>query len=131
MKKLILATLLLTSVSAFADKTVLDCQVPSEPVVVTMQVGLGDDQSIDFLTITLNEKTGPAVFFSQLEKGELEKQLSSNFVNLLALTEATSQPDGVITNAGFMALSKEDDGTDFAGFLAAKGNIYPLHCAVK
>jgi hypothetical protein len=120
--------LLLTSASAFADKTVLDCQVSNGTVVVTLQVTLGDDQSIDFLTINLNEKSGQSVFFSQFEKGEFAKQIASNSLNVLALTEQTAQPDGVITNAGFMALGKADDSAAFTGFLAAKGNIYPLNC---
>lgn len=127
MKKMVLASLLLASSSAFADKTVFDCVVPSEPVAVTMSITLGDDQSADFITMTLNEKTGASTFFSQIDKGQLAQQMGEGFVNLLALTEQTGQPDGVITNAGFMALSKDDSGL-FTGFLAAKSNIYPLNC---
>lgn len=127
MKKLIMAALMLVGSSAMADTTVLKCVVPSETNAVTLHIDLADDQSVDFVTVSLNERTKSAVFFSQMDKGTIAAQLQAGFLNLLALTETTDQVDGVILNTGFLGLSLESNGT-FGGFLAANGNIYPLSC---
>ncbi len=67
------------------------------------------------------------MFFSQLDKGDVDSQLKNGFLNIMALTEKTSVEDGVIKNTGFLGLGKQSDGS-FNGFLAAQGNIYPLAC---
>lgn len=126
MKTVLAAALLLLSTSAVADTQLLACQVPNS-TSVSLNVSLADDQQVDFVTVVLAEKTKQALFFSQMDKGEVQNQLNNGFLNLLALTEQSSQVDGVIVNTGFLGLSKDTDGT-FGGFLAAKGNIYPLTC---
>ncbi|AFY00193.1 hypothetical protein [Bdellovibrio bacteriovorus] len=127
MKKLVMAAMILMGSSAMADSRIMTCVVPSETNAVTLAVDLADDQSADFVMVNLNERTKSAVFFSQMDKGTIAQQLQNGFLNLLALTEKSSQVDGVITNTGFLGLSLESDGT-FGGFLAANGNIYPLSC---
>lgn len=128
MKFLVSAALVLMSSAAFAaEKTVLDCVIPSQSNVVTLKLNVSEETAADFVTVSLSERSGGTVFFSQLEKGELAKQLAANFVNLLVLTDQTAQPDGVITNSGFLAAGRQQDGS-FGGFLAAKGNIYPIAC---
>lgn len=126
MKKILFVAFLLAGSSAFANTTLLKCKV-IDSNSVSMEVTLGDDQSIDFVTVSLVEKNQGFVFFSQMDKGTVANQLSNGFLNLLALTEKTSVDDGVIKNTGFLGLGKEADGT-FGGFLAAQGNIYPLSC---
>lgn len=126
MKKMILAALLLVGSSAMANTSVLKCIVP-ESHTVSLNIELEDDQSVDFVTVQLNEQNNQTVFFSQMDKGSVDAQIKSGFINLLALTEKSTQEDGVIKNTGFLGLSKEANGT-FSGFLAANGNIYPLSC---
>nr|BFD58325.1 hypothetical protein CKG001_04320 [Bdellovibrio sp. CKG001]BFD61754.1 hypothetical protein BdHM001_04350 [Bdellovibrio sp. HM001] len=127
MKKLIMAALVLMGSSAMADTTIMKCVVPSESNAVTLTVELADDQSVDFVVVNLVERAKTAVFFSQMDKGTVAQQIQNGFLNLLALTDKSSQVDGVITNTGFLGLGLENDGT-FGGFLAANGNIYPLSC---
>lgn len=126
MKKMIVAALVLLGSSAMADTTVLSCVVP-ESSSVSLNVDLADDQSVDFVMVSLSEKNSQSVFFSQMDKGAVAAQLQSGFLNLLALTDKSAQEDGVIKNTGFLGLGKEADGS-FSGFLAANGNIYPLSC---
>ncbi|MEK2644130.1 hypothetical protein [Bdellovibrio sp. BCCA] len=129
MKKLIVAALVLIGSSAMADTTVLKCVVP-ESTSVSLNIDLADDQSADFVIVSLNEKSAQSVFFSQMDKGTVAAQIQNGFLNLLALTDKSSQEDGVIKNTGFLGLGKEADGS-FGGFLAANGNIYPLSCTTK
>lgn len=128
MKKMLLvaATIALSQMS-FAETTVLNCTVPSQTQAVKIELVLGDDQSVDFVTLNILQKSENSTFFSQMEKGQLKQQMSQGFVNFLALTEETAQVDGVIVKSGFLGLNLEQDGK-FSGFLAAKGNVYPLLC---
>lgn len=127
MKKTVIAALILMASSAMADTTVLKCVVPSNTNSVTLTVDLADDESVDFITVNLVERSKTAVFFSQMDKGTVADQMKNGFLNLLALTDKSAQVDGVIVNTGFLGLGLEADGT-FGGFLAANGNIYPLSC---
>lgn len=126
MKSFILAALLLSGTSVFADTQLMTCKVQNS-TFVSLNVTLGDDQTVDFVTIVLGEKAKQTVFFSQMDKGSVQDQLNNGYLNLLALTEKSAQVDGVIVNTGFLGLGKEADGS-FGGFLAAQGNIYPLSC---
>lgn len=127
MKSIATLIALFASQIALADTTVLKCVVPSETNAVTMNIVLAADQSVDFITFELNQKSETPALFAQLEKGELTKQMSQGYVNMLVLTEETSQEEGVITKAGFLGLS-QDTANSFSGFIAAFGNIYPLAC---
>lgn len=126
MKKLILASVLFMGSSAFADTTIFKCVVPNS-TSASLQIDLADDQSADFVMVSLSEKSGGSTFFSQEDKGTVDAQLKNGFFQILALTEKSGQEDGVIVNTGILSLSKEADGS-FSGLLAAKGNIYPLSC---
>lgn len=126
MNKMILTAFVLFGSSAMANTTVLNCAVP-ESKTVSLNIELADDQSVDFVTVNLNESSNTSVFFSQMDKGSVAEQIKNGFVNLLALTERTKAEDGVIKNTGFLGLAKEADGS-FSGFLAANGNVYPLSC---
>ena len=129
MKKLIAAALVLAGSSAFADTTVLKCAMSAKAAKpATINVTLGADTSVDFVTMTVTEKTGTSQFFSQLDKGTVAAQMGQGFLQMLALTEKTAQTDdGVIKNTGFFGVSKEDSGA-FSGFMAANGNIYIISC---
>ena len=129
MAKMFVAILASFASVAMADTTILSCSVPSEAATpaVTLNVDLAADQSIDFLTIYVNEASSNSIFFSQMDKGAVAEQLKQGYLNMLVLTEQTGQVDGVITNSGFFAVFKED-ATTYSGFLAANGNVYPLAC---
>lgn len=127
MKKLLMASLIVLGSSSAMANTLLSCVVPSETNVVTMNIELMEDQSSDFVVVTLVNRSATSQFFSQMDKGAVADQMKNGYLQLLALTEQTSQVDGVITNTGFLGLGLEQDGS-FGGFLAANGNIYPLTC---
>ncbi len=128
MKKLLVLASFLVAPAAFAaDTTLFTCTVPSATKAITLNIVQGDDQSADFVTLTLKEKTGDSVFFSQADKGTVATQIAAGYYNALVLTDATRQADGAIVNSGFLALAKQADGS-FGGFVAAKGNVYPLSC---
>lgn len=126
MKKMILASMILVGSSAMADTSILKCTVPDSRTV-SLNIELADDQSVDFVMVYLNEQNNETTFFSQMDKGTVDTQIKNGFINLLALTEKSTQEDGVIKNTGFLGLAKDTNGV-FGGFLAAKGNIYPLNC---
>ncbi|QLY25899.1 hypothetical protein [Bdellovibrio sp. KM01] len=129
MKKLIAAALILAGSTAFADSTVLKCSAPSKGKAATINVTLGDDTSVDFLTMEVSEKTGSSTFFAQLDKGTVANQLKQGYLQMLALTEKSAQTeDGVIRNTGFFGVSSDNKGASFSGFMAANGNIYPVSC---
>lgn len=123
---LLVAALMMTQLSN-AETTILKCVVPSQTQAVQMEITLGDDQSVDFVTLNILQKSQTTTFFNQMEKGQLKEQMSQGFVNFLAMTEETAQVDGVIVKSGFLGLSQDQTGK-FSGFLAAQGNVYPLLC---
>ncbi len=127
MKKLLMASLIVLGSSSAMANTLLNCVVPSETNAVKMNIELIEDQSSDFVVVSLVERAKTSQFFSQMDKGSVADQMKNGYLQLLALTEQTSQVDGVITNTGFLGLGLEADGS-FGGFLAANGNIYPLTC---
>ncbi len=56
MKQLLMAALVLAgSSAAMADTTLFTCTVPNS-TSVTLTINKSDDQSVDFLTVQLNEK---------------------------------------------------------------------------
>jgi len=127
MKSVIFALSLILGTSAMAANTSLfKCVVPSDTKAVTVNIDIGDDASADFVTVTLNEKSGASTFFSQNDKGSVNTQIQAGNFNMLALTEKSAQVDGVIQSSGFLALASSNNA--FSGFLAANGNIYPLQC---
>lgn len=132
MKKFALIAALLTSTSAFAEKTVLSCVVPNQAgaPVVSMEMVLGDDVSIDFVTLNVTTKSGGFTVFNQLDKGTVAEMLKAGEMGMLVLGENFGQEDGVIKDAGIFQAAKRPDGM-FEGVMIAKGNVYPLLCEAK
>lgn len=127
MKSMVFALSLILGSSAMAANTSLfKCVVPSDSKAVTLNIDIGDDTSADFVTVTLNEKSGVSTFFSQNDKGSVNTQIQGGNFNMLALTEKSAQVDGVIQSSGFLALAANNGA--YSGFLAANGNVYPLQC---
>lgn len=141
MKQLLFVVALFSSAWALADQTpanivedklVLSCSVPTQSgtAQVTADVTLGADLSQDFVTVEIKDQGHDLLFFTQMEKGQLNQSLKEGGLNFMLLTETTSQEGGVIRNAGFFAVSQDQSG-DFGGFISAAGNIYPISCQLK
>ncbi len=107
-------------------QAVMTCMVPAETVKVVMQIEMYNDTSNDFITFSLDEGDQKTVFYNQGEKGKVKESIDTGRLNMLVMSETMEQVDGVIKNVGLISLSKEDEA--FTGFLAAKGNLYPLVC---
>ncbi|MBK9324087.1 MAG: hypothetical protein IPM97_14275 [Bdellovibrionaceae bacterium] len=130
MKKLIFAMILTTSFSAFAAQVpMFKCQVgnASAQPTVTATISVSDNESIDFVTIDLNDK-GVSTLFMQLEKGSVQKQVDGGSFTTLILDDKFSQgEDGVIRNAGILGLGLDQAGV-WSGLLSVRSNIYMLEC---
>jgi hypothetical protein len=134
MKSLFLSVLLIAGAAMAADPvaatpTKLSCEIPVQTgtPTVKLEMSLGADTSVDFLTLTLTGTAKTETLFMQMEKGTFAKGLQDGQFSTLVLQEGFSQEAGVYKNAGIIALDKKTDGT-FGGMMAAMGNIYPLSC---
>lgn len=127
MKKAIFALALLAGFSANAAQVpAFKCMVPAKTSTVTVNVAVSDSESVDFVTIDVNDKTTTNLFM-QLEKGSFQKQIDTGSLTTLALGDQFQQgDDGVIRDAGILALGLENG--KWSGLLSAKGNVYPLEC---
>lgn len=127
MKKVIFSLALLAGFSAHAAQVpAFKCTVPSKNPTVTIDVAVSDNESVDFVTVDLNDKT-KASLFMQMEKGSFQKQIDAGSLTTLVLGEQFSQgDDGVIRDAGILGLGLE--AGQWSGLLSVKGNVYPLEC---
>ncbi len=127
MKKAIFGLVLLAGVSAQAAQVpAFKCTVPAKNPTVTINVAVSDSESVDFVTIDVNDKT-TANLFMQMEKGSFKTQVDAGQLTTLALGEQFKQgDDGVIRDAGIFAISL--DSGKWSGLLSAKSNVYPLEC---
>ncbi|HEY8272782.1 MAG TPA: hypothetical protein VIG33_17950 [Pseudobdellovibrionaceae bacterium] len=130
MKKTIFAMTLLAGFSTHAAQVpVFKCNVPvkTSTPTVSVNVSISDNESVDYITVQLNDKTATNLFM-QLEKGSLQKQITAGGVTTLVLGDQFSQgADGVIRDGGVLGLGTDTSGK-WSGMLAAKGNVYPLEC---
>jgi hypothetical protein len=129
MKKAIFSIVLLVAgFSAHAAQVpVFKCSVPAKISTVTVDVAVSDNEPVDFVTVSLNDKTATSLFM-QLEKGSFQKQIATGGVTTLVLGEQFSQgDDGVIRDGGILALNLEASGK-WAGLMSVKGNVYQLDC---
>jgi hypothetical protein len=127
MNKMIFALALVSGFAAHAAQVpAFKCQVPSATPSVTATLSVSDSEAMDYVTLDLNDK-GAATLFIQMEKGSFQKQVDAGGFTSLILDEKFAQgPDGVIRNAGLMALGL--DQGKWGGILSARGNVYPLEC---
>jgi len=127
MNKMILGFLLLAGVSTQAAQVpVFNCTVPGKPSTVTLEVAVSDNESVDYVTVTLNDK-GAINLFTQMEKGGAQKQVAAGNLGTLVFGEQISQgDDGVLRDSGILSLSQ--DAGKWNGLLSAKGSVYPLEC---
>ncbi len=132
MKSLLLSLILVGS-AAFAQdagtQPHLSCVVPVQtgPSTVKLEVTLGTDASVDFITLAL---TGPGTnesLFIQMDKGAFAQSLKDGAFQTLILQEAMTMTDGVYKNTGIISVQKDASGV-YTGLMAALGNIYPLSC---
>lgn len=132
MKSLLLSLLFVGSAAMAQDATTLphlSCVVPVQngPSTVKLEVTLGTDASVDFVTLAL---TGPGTnesLFIQMDKGAFADSLKKGSFQTLILQEAMTMTDGVYKNTGIISVQKDASGV-YTGLMAALGNIYPLSC---
>lgn len=119
-------------VNSHGEKIMFFCQVPVEigESQVSLELTLGNDLSIDFITVTLNDVEKSILFYTQIKIGELSKDMASGRISYLVLSEEATKSEGVIRNAGFLVIEKDFDGNQ-TGFFSAEGNIYPLTCITQ
>lgn len=104
----------------------INCTVPSENTPkTTVTLGMHTADNSDYLLVTLNEPT-TSVFITQADKGEIKKAFENRSIQYLILSESSKNANGVVTKAGYISITKSDD--TIAGFLSARGNVYPLVC---
>jgi hypothetical protein len=127
MKKVIFGLVLLMGFSAHAAQVpTFKCIVPAKTSTVTVNIAVSDSESVDFVTIDLNDKTN-SILFMQMEKDGFQKQVNAGQITTLALGDQFQQgDDGVIRDAGVLALGL--DNGKWSGLLSVKGNVYPLDC---
>lgn len=119
-------------VNSHGEKIMFFCQVPVEigESQVSLELTLGNDLSIDFVTVALNDVEKSILFYTQIEKGELAKDMATGRISYLLLSEDANKSEGVIRNAGYLVIEKDFDGNQ-TGFFSAEGNIYPLTCITQ
>jgi hypothetical protein len=127
MKKMIFAFALLAGFSAHAAQVpVFKCTVPGKVSTVTVDVAVSDSESVDFVTVSLNDK-GTTNLFMQLQKGSVKTQVDAGALTTLVLGDQFVQgDDGVIRDGGVLGLGLENN--KWTGLMAVKGNVYPLAC---
>jgi hypothetical protein len=116
----------------YGETIVFQCEVPvsGDESSVTLEMTLGDDLSIDFLTITLNDLDQSHIFFTQMAKGKLRSDIKAGKLDYLLVTEDTIQTSGIVRKSGYLVINKDEPGV-FSGFISALGNLYPLACEAK
>ncbi|MGZ3742223.1 MAG: hypothetical protein ACXWRE_00740 [Pseudobdellovibrionaceae bacterium] len=131
MKTTIFAITLLTGFSTYAAQTPLfKCSVPvksSKATAVNVNVSLSEGDTSDTVIVELSDKSNINLSM-QVEKGSIQKQITSGGVTTLVLGDQFVQSDdGVIRDGGVLALGT-DAQNKWNGILAVKGNVYPLEC---
>lgn len=127
MKNVIFALALLAGISAQAAQVpAFKCMVPANAPSVSVNISVSDNESVDFVTVDLNDKAKVNLFM-QMEKDSFKKQVDAGQLTTLVLGDQFQQGnDGVIRDSGILALGLENG--KWGGLLSAKGNVYPLDC---
>lgn len=138
MKKLLIVLVVLCSVSASAigkmDDTVVitelfHCLVPVEGATASMVVAKVDDPEVDFIWISFMEAQKETLYFSQMEKGDIDEQLSKGAFDAVMMTEDTRVENGVIYNAGYFHMQAIAEGSKkYESLVFVNDNIYPMAC---
>ena len=136
--KSLLLTLLLVGGAAMAETTPADtttavphlsCTVPVQtgPSTFKIEISLGNDASVDFVTLAITGPSTTETLFIQMDKGAFADALKNGSFQTLILQETIAMVDGVYKNAGIISVQKDASGV-YTGLMAALGNIYPLSC---
>lgn len=130
-----IAGFMLTGLNAVAQNVqggeIMSCivQVQGQEPQIHVSVVVQSETSADFVMLTLTDKTETTLFFTQLEKGEVARNLAQGSFTGMMLQENFSVDAGAIRNSGIFTVSFANGGGQ--GLFAAKGHIYPLACALN
>lgn len=127
MNKLVFSLVIFAGFAAQAAQVpVFKCTVPGKVSSVTVNVAVSDSESVDYVTVELNDK-GASTLFMQNAKGSFQKQVDAGSVTTLVLGDQYAQgDDGVIRDAGIMAIGLEN--AKWTGILSVNDAVYPLDC---
>lgn len=105
----------------------MNCNVPSEnPKKLVITLKFQSDEKADFLFVQVSDPF-PSTYVTQTDKGEISKSFESKNFSYFLLSDKSQNSNGVVTNSAYLSI--ENSKGTVAGFLSAKGNIYPLVCA--
>lgn len=127
---MIFSLILLLSLKSFAEeeKLVVRCSTPAQiisPATLTLTVTA--DSTAEFVQVNLVENQASSLYFSQVEKNQIQFGLDKGELNLILFTNKSTQRNGIVSNAGFFVVTKSQ-GKNYSAFFAAKGNIFSLTC---
>lgn len=123
----IILSLLFFSHLVLAVETI-NCNVPSESLKkITVSLRFHTDEKSDYLFLQIITDIGTSHFLTQADKGQISSSFENKNFSYLLLSEKSQNNNGVVTNAAYLSI-ENNEGT-VAGFLSAKGNIYPLVCS--
>lgn len=112
--------------------TLLVCVVPNEDArqpQVALRMALTPIPAGEIVTVTLIEGSRSSTMSTQAAASEARAALAKGEFSSVLLKEDFSLQNGVMLNAGFLAVSP-GQGQALEGFLAANGSVYPLSCKV-
>lgn len=116
--------------SSSSTTTLLVCVVPNEDArqpQVALRMASSPSGASEVVTVTLIEGTRVSVMSTQAAASEARTALAKGEFSSVLLKEDFSLQNGVMLNAGFIAVSPGQDQI-LEGFLAANGSVYPLSC---
>lgn len=124
--------LLFTGMNAVAQtKHLMSCNVAVEGSApqVSLEIIVQEESSADFVMLNLSDKNESTTFFTQMEKGEVARNLAQGNLTGMMLQEDFAIDSSVVRNAGIFTVSFENGIGE--GLFAAKGNLYPLNCTLN
>lgn len=126
MLKLFISMVLVVTTSKAVET--LSCSVPSESSKkVNITLKQQSDEKSDYLTLQITDTVSSSTYLTQADKGEITKSFSTKNFSYFLLSDKSQNNNGVVTNAAYLSIENQH-GT-VAGFISAKGNIYPLVCS--
>ena len=130
MKTIFFIALLLGAKSmAEEEKMIIRCSAPAQIISpATLTLSVTEDSTADFVRVNLIENQTSSLYFSQVEKDQVQAGLTKGELNLILVTSKSTQRNGIVSNAGFFVATKNPSNA-YSAFFAAKGNIFSLTCS--
>lgn len=129
MKALLLISIFFWNAFAEEEKMLIRCSAPAQIVSpATLTLSVSEDSTADFVRVNLVENQTSNLYFSQVEKDQIQNGLDKGELNLILVSSKSTQRNGIVSNAGYFVISKGQPKA-YSAFFAAKGNIFSLTCS--